>query len=192
MRFSFLIALLAIGCGREVAQPPIEVPADTVSTEVFDTVIAESKPSARITKDTPVKVPAVIPPPAPSKENYRRISFELLSGFPYIAGDSIPSHILVLDGKKVRIQGFMLPTVMDGSNVVAFLVTVDQEACCFGVSPSDNGWVAVRMKPGTSAPYLADIPIFVEGTLSIKQPREGESYEGLYHISADRAGSLFS
>jgi len=93
----------------------------------------------------------------------------------------VPRSIRNLNGTKVAIEGFMVPTVVDESNLVKeFLLMPDQLSCCFGQAPEANGWVVVRSDSGVSV--FMDQVIRVLGTLSVEERWDEEFFVGLYHL----------
>lgn len=130
-----------------------------------------------------------------------RAGFDVLGGFPFTppaydpakpdepvgprVDEQIPSAVRKLDGAKVRVTGFMLPTRMEGGRVVEFLLLRDQAMCCFGEQPQMNEWIVVRMeKPGAYAP---DVPKTFEGTLKVGAIVENGYMSGIYLLKDARA-----
>ena len=126
-------------------------------------------------------LPAVREPPPSCME----INFSVLSGFDFVLskelaeGSANPSQtaargrkrrflrsIQSLDGKKVVIQGFLLPVKMDDGLAVEFLLMRNQSMCCYGVPPKINEWITVKMK-GKGVKAVMDQPIAVVGTLRV-------------------------
>ena len=76
----------------------------------------------------------------------------------------IPEKVKILDGKKVKIKGFMVPATYDKDyKVTSFLFAPDQKSCCFGNVPELNGFVFSTSKVGVK--NLKDILIEVTGTI---------------------------
>src|SRR2546423_1386094 len=63
------------------------------------------------------------------------VSFDLLSGFYYDFGavdrpkDQIPAPVRALDGRKVAIQGFMIPITLERGATKEFLIAKGQYCC---------------------------------------------------------------
>jgi hypothetical protein len=121
---------------------------------------------------------------------YRRVPFEKLAGFDYVYGDSLPPEIRALNGKPVRIQGYMTPLEMEGLHVRRFLLTADQAMCCFGVIPPINGWIVVKMRGNGTAPYTNDLMVSVEGRLIVGEKYEDGALSFVYEIIADRVTKI--
>lgn len=52
----------------------------------------------------------------------------------------IPAKISAFDGKKIVIEGFLLPVKMNDGLAVEFLLMRNQSMCCYGVAPKVNEW----------------------------------------------------
>jgi hypothetical protein len=56
--------------------------------------------------------------------------------------DQIPAKIRALNGKKVVVEGFMIPSFMEwGPKVKTFILVANQMSCCYGMVPAMNEWV---------------------------------------------------
>jgi len=59
--------------------------------------------------------------------------------------DLIPGQVRQLDGKRVRLDGYMLPVRMENGLVKQFLAIRSPMVCCYGVTPGPNEWVVITM-----------------------------------------------
>lgn len=76
----------------------------------------------------------------------------------------IPKEVKLLDGKKVKIKGFMVPSEYNKDyKVTSFLFAPDQSSCCFGKIPKLNGFIFSTNAKGLK--NMKDILIEVTGTL---------------------------
>jgi hypothetical protein len=143
----------------------------------------------------------------PAFENgYRVISFVILGGFNYKAtretwrpkkrplpGEGPPTHELpayvkALDGRRVKLQGFMMPIELDDQNVKSFAVLPHMASCCFGSAPKMNRWVFVTTDVHTVNKYdeyESGIPVIVYGTLSVGEKNSEDIGTTLYRLKAD-------
>ncbi|MFO1019641.1 MAG: DUF3299 domain-containing protein [Planctomycetales bacterium] len=97
--------------------------------------------------------------------------------------DLMPGWLKSLEGKRVRMRGFMYPPYQQ-EGIDHFVFCRDTGACCFGPNPIVYYMIDVRMKPGTTTDYIENRPFDVEGTFRIKTAvleGTGEVYE-LYHL----------
>lgn len=98
---------------------------------------------------------------------------------------SIPPGIAALDGKRVRLSGYMLPIRMENGLVKDFLVLRNQMMCCFGRRPQPNEWVVVKMK-GRGVPSTMDTPLCFYGVLHVGEIFENHVFEGLYQLDGEK------
>ncbi|MCM8536054.1 MAG: DUF3299 domain-containing protein [Lentisphaeraceae bacterium] len=102
----------------------------------------------------------------------------------------IPKKIKLLDGKKVKIKGFMVPVTYDKKhNVTAFLFAPDRNSCCYGKIPNLNGFIFSRSATGVK--YNKDTLIEVTGRLStIPRYYEKEECVLIYKMTVDSVKTL--
>ena len=96
-----------------------------------------------------------------------RVNFKFLAGFDYEENQTIPEPVNKLNGKIIKIEGFMLPVEFDEGVVNSFLLMTSRMACCFGVMPRINEFIYVVMPKGKSTKFMTDMPISVSGKLEI-------------------------
>lgn len=98
----------------------------------------------------------------------------------------MPEWMKNLDGKRVRIRGFMHPqSVFQEAGIARFVFCRDTGVCCFGPNPTIYYLIEVTMKKGTTTRYIDNHPFDVVGTFRIQlsQIKEtGEIFQ-LYHIN---------
>ncbi|HVY54858.1 MAG TPA: DUF3299 domain-containing protein [Thermodesulfobacteriota bacterium] len=112
-----------------------------------------------------------------------KVDFDLLGGFDYERNERIPEVVKELNGKIVKITGFMLPIDFDSGTVKSFMLLNNQMGCCFGVMPRVNEFVYVEMPEGKSTKYMTDVPLAVTGRLEVVK---GNLVGGIYSMTADR------
>lgn len=77
----------------------------------------------------------------------------------------IPKEVKLLDGKKIKIKGFMVPVEYNKDyKVTTFLFAPDQTSCCFGKIPYLNGFIYVSSKEGEA--YMKDTLLEMTGRLN--------------------------
>lgn len=97
--------------------------------------------------------------------------------------EKMPGWLQKLDGKKVRIRGFMKPgLLLDG--IPQFMFVRDTGLCCFGPKGKIYDMIAVTLKGGTTTDYIELRPFDVVGTFRIKieQLDDDGTIFGLYYI----------
>lgn len=112
-----------------------------------------------------------------TEEGATKVDFDFLGGFDYEKDNVVPAKVMELDGKDVKVIGYMLPVDFDTGEVRSFMLLNNQMGCCFGVMPRVNEFVYVEMPEGKSTKYMTDIPLRVTGKLKIG---EGNLVGGLY------------
>lgn len=93
----------------------------------------------------------------------------------------MPEWLRNLDGKTIRIRGFMFPT-FESTGIERFVLARDAEKCCFGPNAKVYDLIAVELKPGKTCDYIHLRPFDVVGTLRIEMQAEGDQALGLYRI----------
>jgi hypothetical protein len=103
------------------------------------------------------------------------VDWKLLGELDYISGKAT-SELKALDGKEVRIPGFMVPLEDNMKNVSQFLLVPSPQACIHVPPPPPNQMVLVEMD-GSEDAKVEFGPIWIYGTLSLHSKRHqyGES-----------------
>ncbi|QDK37036.1 DUF3299 domain-containing protein [Bdellovibrio sp. NC01] len=91
------------------------------------------------------------------------LDWRQLSEMDYITGKA-PKELEALNGKPVKIPGFMVPLEDDQRAVTEFLLVPNAQACIHVPPPPPNQMVYVKMKKGTASVVE---PIWVYGTFNI-------------------------
>jgi hypothetical protein len=96
--------------------------------------------------------------------------------------EKMPAWLKGLDGKTVRVRGFMKPSgVTEGIPYFAFVRSTD--LCCFGPKGKVYHLIAVKLKPGLTTEYIELKPFDVEGRFRIEKVELDEGLIFLlYHI----------
>jgi hypothetical protein len=97
------------------------------------------------------------------------------------APDLMPGWLKDLSGQRIRVRGFMYPPFQE-TGLRGFVLARDNQICCFGRNPKVYDLVAVTMRDGVTANYIANRPFDVVGIFRIEPAaEEGKLYE-LYKI----------
>ncbi|MET0262160.1 MAG: DUF3299 domain-containing protein [Rariglobus sp.] len=96
-----------------------------------------------------------------------------------------PQSVKDLNGKEVRIRGYMMPIRMDGNEVREFLIVPNQSACCYGTTPRFWEFI-VAVKTGDAVPNLMDTPLTFEGVLKVGDVYEQGYWTQLYTLECTR------
>lgn len=98
----------------------------------------------------------------------------------------IPARVQALNGRRVRLSGFLLPIHLEDGLVTEFLLLRNHQLCCYGVPPSPNEWVDVKMTGRGVKPEM-DIPLECIGTLRVGELVENGVLEGIYQLQCQSA-----
>jgi hypothetical protein len=98
---------------------------------------------------------------------------------------SIPDTIRAHDGKKVAIEGFMIPYDMSATFIKQFILVASYDACQFGDMPERiNDFVEVSVRD--RGMYYAEGPMTVTGILSVGEQFDNDGYLlSIYRLDAD-------
>jgi uncharacterized protein len=89
-----------------------------------------------------------------------------------------------LDGKNVRIPGYVLPTEFSGSHVVEFLLVPYVGACVHTPAPPANQMIHVRLDDGFTSEGLF-APVWVTGRINTKMSTQTISFnDGAMDVEA--------
>ncbi len=101
------------------------------------------------------------------------------------AEKQIPAAIKKLDGKTVRIRGFMMPVKELQGKTTEFLITRSQPSCCFSGATEITEFVTVKA-PGKGFDTMMDDAITIQGTLHVGAIVDSGFIVGLYQMDAEK------
>jgi hypothetical protein len=196
--FNLLISLVVTGalvasCERSSDSLP--------QAEIRGTAINGSSNSPQVATAAGVTSPVPVPQLPQIENGYLRLPFDVLSGFKYDtyevldevhggrpltkSDDVIPPHIKAHDGRKVQVEGYIMPLRLKKGLVTEFLLFRDQAACCFGDKAKMNHYMRVKVtdkgfEPGSTITHK------VWGTLAVGEIYVQDYLTGIYQMTADR------
>lgn len=97
---------------------------------------------------------------------------------------------MVLNGKMISVEGFMVPLEVPDARVKTFLLVRDKASCCFGGPPKLTHRIYVTMDGDKSAEFFPDNLVTVKGTLNIVGSVIEEDTMALYEMKADEVSVL--
>jgi hypothetical protein len=108
------------------------------------------------------------------------IKFEMKKGEPF-QRPMLPEKIERLDGERIRIRGYILPSFQQ-NGITQFVLVRDNLQCCFGPGAALYDCILVEMTQGKSTSFTVR-PVAVEGVFQIK-PLTGPDGKHLavYHV----------
>lgn len=101
------------------------------------------------------------------------------------AEKQIPASIKQLDGKTVRIRGFMMPIKEVQGKTTEFMITRSQPSCCYSGATEITEFVTVKA-PGKGFETMMDDAISIEGKLHVGAVTDSGFIVGLYTMDADK------
>jgi len=178
---------IAIGCApaeSRVAPPqrPAAEATETGSATAGDR--AQEEAASAAAPVVAVKPPAV----ATGDGRVREITFDdlklpLEKGEPFDRG-ILPPAVDALQGERVRIRGYILPSFQQ-RGITQFVLVRDNMECCFGPGALLHDCVVVRMRPGRSADFSIR-PVAVAGSFRIEELKGPDGkHLAVYGIDGD-------
>jgi hypothetical protein len=135
-------------------------------------------------------VVAVKPPPVATGDGrVREITFDdlklpLEKGEPFDRG-ILPPAVDALQGQRVRIRGYILPSFQQ-RGITQFVLVRDNQECCFGPGAALHDCVVVRMQPGQTAEFSIR-PVAVEGRFRVEELRGPDGrHLAIYALDGER------
>jgi hypothetical protein len=101
-------------------------------------------------------------------------------------GDAYDSKVLTdkvknLDGKAIRIRGYILPSFQQ-NGIKQFILVRDNMECCFGPGALLHDCIVVEMLPPATATFTVR-PVSVEGNFSVRELKDPDgNYLAIYHL----------
>ncbi len=102
-----------------------------------------------------------------------------LDPVPADAPERLPKWLKALDGKRIRVRGFMFPPFQD-TDIRGFVLARDNQICCFGRTPKEYDLIDTFMRKGVATHYIQGRPFDVVGVFHIKS--DIEKYTAMYEL----------
>ncbi|MEO0529945.1 MAG: DUF3299 domain-containing protein [Planctomycetota bacterium] len=112
---------------------------------------------------------AAVPPKALNRiedKTFDDIKFDIEPDAPFDRG-MLTDTIRDLDGQRIRIRGYILPTAQK-RGIKQFVLVRDNQECCFGPGAALYDCILVNMEPGESAEFSVR-PVAVEGEFVVEE-----------------------
>ena len=186
-----VVACLGLGASATywLSSVPTEAPAQKKSLTLQGDPINSNPVNAS-------QATAATAPAPKADDGYPTVTFNTLGSFYYEIPnldkarkekpkEQIPQPIKNLNGKKVAVQGFMVPVKLEKGATKSFLLVKDQSLCCFGRIPRMNEWVSVKMTGDKAAKFIGDQPVTVCGKIEVGEEIDQGEVLSIYRIEAD-------
>ena len=181
-----------VGAGGTVAadRPP----------QAADTGAAGQAPAA---SETPISAANIATPPRPKlkpgartkvlgkagdrsyDKTFDDLRFEMTVGEKF-QRSMLTAEIEQLNGQKVRIRGYILPTPQK-HGITQFVLVRDNQECCFGPGAALYDCILVEMNPGVTADFTIR-PIAVEGKFEVREFVIDGKHLAIYNMEGESAG----
>ena len=103
---------------------------------------------------------------SPAASAYIEVDWRVLRDLDVATGQK-SKELADLDGKAIKIPGFVVPLDDDDHGLSEFLLVPSPQACIHVPPPPPNQMVMVRMKKNGTAPQRSWGPVWVKGRLHI-------------------------
>ncbi|MDZ4782716.1 MAG: DUF3299 domain-containing protein [Planctomycetia bacterium] len=118
----------------------------------------------------------------PRELTFDSIKFEMVRNAEF-RRSLVTEEIEKLDGKRIKIRGFMLPSFQQ-EGITQFVLVRDNLECCFGPGAMLFDCLIVDMNEGKSATYSIR-PVTVEGIFTIEELADEDGMTlAIYHLQA--------
>lgn len=104
---------------------------------------------------------------------------------PVDAAEHFPEWLKSLNGKQIRIRGWMFPT-FEATGLTAFTMARDNGICCFVRQPKIYDIIGVKLGEGITTDYIEGRPFDVEGVFRIEPKADEHDLARLYRIENAR------
>ena len=112
------------------------------------------------------------------------IKLELKKGDPYDSS-LLTDKVKQLDGKPIRIRGYILPSFQQ-SGIKQFVLVRDNMECCFGPGALLHDCILVEMVAPATADFTVR-PVSVEGTFTIRELLGPDGkHLAIYHLDGEK------
>ena len=98
---------------------------------------------------------------------------------PVDVAEQMPQWLKDLDGKRIRIRGFMYPPPLE-EGLRGFVLARDNQICCFGRDPKRYDLIDVFMRDGVTTKYIQNRSFDVVGMFRIQPEEAGGKLYQLY------------
>ena len=129
--------------------------------------------------------PARTPHAPPQPAETRALGIKELGNFtpdPEKA-NQVPADVVKLNGMKVTMWGFMIPS-LQADKVTEFALVPSLAGCCYGQPPGVEHTIVVHN--GKLPVAYTTKPIRVTGTLRVKEKRDSDYTIGIFEIDPDK------
>jgi hypothetical protein len=96
----------------------------------------------------------------------------------------ITPKIQAIEGRRVRIRGYILPSFQQ-TGLTQFVLVRDNMQCCFGPGAAIYDCIVVEMQPGRSTDFTIR-PVAVEGVFAVHEFKDPDGKTlAIYHLDGE-------
>lgn len=156
-----------VGCdsGGElaaIADPVASPPAGAALTDE-----AGPDEEEQAAKASPPKTVAIVAQkPTLLDKTFDNVKFDIEPDSPFDRS-MLTEEIRALDGQRMRIRGYILPTAQK-RGIKQFVLVRDNQECCFGPGAALYDCILVNMEPGQTTEFSVR-PVAVEGVFTVDE-----------------------
>jgi hypothetical protein len=164
-----------------------------VTTVAVDDARGTPFRSSTPAEPAPEAAPPPLPAPAPSTPVAagvaQVVTLKYLSDYPYdspglkfdaegrpipvkVEVDPVPKAIRELSGKRISVEGYIIPFDYADGTCTKFAVSISRQYCCFGCTNRVNTYIEIEMAPGRRADCDTSETVRVEGVLTVHRIEE--------------------
>jgi hypothetical protein len=153
--------------------------ANTTSDQLA--VATNEQPAAA---EAPTRVEVAVKKPAGRQDiTFDTIKFKMDKEEEFQRSMLTPA-IEALEGRTVRVRGYIFPTFQQ-EGLTQFVLVRDNMECCFGPGAAIYDCIVVEMKPGRDTNYTIR-PVAVEVTFTLQEFRDPDGVlRAIYHLDGD-------
>jgi hypothetical protein len=181
-----MAAATLVGCESKTSPVTAPVAPPTPAANQAATMQGAPKASAERPKLRPGARTAVLAAAGDRQydKTFDDLRFEMTVGDTF-KRSMLTDEIEALNGQKIRIRGYILPTPQK-HGIQQFVLVRDNQECCFGPGAALYDCILVEMQPGKTADFTIR-PIAVEGTFDIREFVIDGKHLAIYHMAAESA-----
>lgn len=118
-----------------------------------------------------------------SNVTFDTIKFEMEKTQPF-KSEMLTPAIRALEGKRIRIRGYILPSFQQ-SGITQFVLVRDNMQCCFGPGAALYDCIVVDMAPDKTTEFKVT-PVTVDGTFSINELLDPDGkHLAIFHLTGE-------
>jgi hypothetical protein len=106
--------------------------------------------------------------PGYKESTFDDIKLDLQKDEKFVAEKHLTEKVEKLDGQKIRIRGWIHPSVFTQTGIKQFVLVRDNQECCFGPGAALHDCILVEMEEGASTDFTTR-PITVEGVFKVQE-----------------------